>query len=220
MMKKIQIQKSIFSANDKTAAANRKYLNSLDICTINVMASPGAGKTSLILKLLKSLPKKPYKAVIEGDTASRVDAEKVIKAGYDCVQINTAGGCHLTSSMIKSSIKELNPKNQGYVFIENIGNLICPSSFDLGESIKMVISSVPEGDDKPVKYPSIFSIADIIVLNKIDYMKSSDFKLSYFLKGIKAVNQRASVFLVSCKSNAGIKQLVRAIISLWEHQKP
>ncbi|GAK53832.1 hydrogenase accessory protein, HypB [Candidatus Moduliflexus flocculans] len=211
MQNTIIIGQSILAANDEIARSNRLELHERGVCAINVMAAPGAGKTSLIVQLLESLPNEAFKGVIEGDVASSVDTEKILAAGFPAVQINTGGGCHLTAKMIQNVLPEFQLDRNGFLFIENIGNLICPCAYDLGEDLKLVISSVPEGDDKPVKYPKIFQIADVIALNKTDYLTHSDFDLNNFLRGIKAVNPGVPVFQVSCKQRSGIDALAEWI---------
>ena len=212
MQNTITIGQSILAANNEIARANQREFRERGICAINVMAAPGAGKTSLILHLLDSLPQEAFKGVIEGDVASSVDAEKILNAGFPAVQINTGGGCHLTAKMIREVLPRFQLDRSGFLFIENIGNLICPCAYDLGEDLKLVISSVPEGDDKPVKYPKIFQIADVIVLNKTDYLAHSDFDLNNFLHGIEAVNPGVPVFQVSCKQRRGIEELAEWVI--------
>lgn len=199
---KIEVVREILEANDQIALLNREVLNKFNVLTINIMASPGAGKTSLILETIHRLDA-PV-AVIEGDVASTIDSEKVARFNIPVVQINTGGNCHLDASMVKDAIKKLNLEGIKYLFIENVGNLICPASFDLGEDIKIAISSVPEGDDKPYKYPGLFSTVDAVILNKIDLLPYIDFNIEYFKNGITAINKRAKIFPLSCKTKEGI----------------
>lgn len=199
---KIEVVKDILEANDQVALLNREFFDSLRVFTINVMASPGAGKTSLILETIPRLDAPA--GVIEGDVASSIDSEKVARFNIPVVQINTGGNCHLDASMVKDAIKKLNLEGIKYLFIENVGNLICPASFDLGEDIKIAISSVPEGDDKPYKYPGLFSTVDAVILNKIDLLPYIDFNIEYFKNGITAINKRAKIFPLSCKTKEGI----------------
>jgi hydrogenase nickel incorporation protein HypB len=204
----ITIQQTLTASNDEIAAANQAHLRDRGIFTINIMAAPGAGKTSVILRLLAALPTNAWKGVLEADVASSVDTEKIQHAGFPAVQINTAGGCHLTAQMVQAVLPQFMFKHPGFWLIENIGNLICPSTYRLGEDLKLVIASVPEGDDKPLKYPPIFAVADVIVLNKIDYLAYTDFNVTNFLHGVRAVNPNAPVFQVSCKDGTGINALV------------
>ena len=199
---KIEVVKNILDANDQMARENRTFFEKTGIVPINIMASPGAGKTSLILKTidLLGLPV----AVIEGDIASTIDAEKVGAKNVPVVQINTGGACHLDAAMVRKAAKRLNLKHARFLFIENVGNLVCPASFDLGEQAKVVVASVPEGDDKPYKYPGMFSAASAVVLNKIDTLAVIDFDMKRFKKGVKAVNPEAPIFGLSCKTGEGL----------------
>ncbi len=204
----IKIMQKIMGNNQGMAEENRGIFAADGVRMINIMASPGAGKTSVISAILNKLRDEIPMGVIEGDIASSIDAEKVEKLGFPAVQINTGGGCHLDANVIREAYNELGITN-GMVFIENVGNLICPSSFDLGENLRVVISSVPEGDDKPYKYLSMFAKADVVVLNKCDLMPYIDFKLENFKTGLYAINtQNAPLFIVSCTTGEGIDELV------------
>lgn len=209
---KIEIKRSIFATNDQEAEAVRQKLAGLELAAVNLLASPGAGKTSLLLRLLALLAPKMAVGVIEGDVASSIDAEKIKAAGYPVVQLNTDGGCHLSAAMIGPALDQLGLKGPGIVFIENIGNLICPAEFDLGESLRLVEASVPEGDDKPVKYPGIFQTADAIVVNKIDLLGQVEFDPAIFASRVKVLNDRAPVFSVSCRANTGLEPLADWLI--------
>src|SRR3989339_61717 len=199
----IELGDQILSENNSEAKKVREKLKKLNLFAINIMASPGAGKTSLIIQLLKALPKELKAGVIEGDVASSVDTDKIKALGWPAFQINTSGGCHLTAAMVDRAIDNLGISGPGIIFIENIGNLICPTEFDLGENLRLVLSSVPEGDDKPIKYPGIYQKADAIVLNKIDFLPHSDFDYDYFLKGLRLTNPAAPVFKLSSKTGEG-----------------
>lgn len=217
----IKVMKNIMHANQKLAEENRDFFSSKGIKAVNIMASPGSGKTSTILKLIDAFGDKAHVAVVEGDIASSIDAEKIDKLGNPVVQINTGGGCHLDANMIKSAIESLNLKDGAILFIENVGNLVCPSSFDLGEGIKMVIASVPEGHDKPYKYTSMFEAADIVVLNKMDLMPYIDFDRDSFYKGVKALNENAEVIEISCKTGEGIEKLAQWMLTAQvSHSRP
>jgi len=204
-MIKIDAGKAVLSANDRQALQNYQTWQASNLTAINVMASPGAGKTSVITGLLKSLPPGLSNGVIEGDVASSIDTDKLVALGFRATQINTNGACHLDANMIASAIKALPVAGPGFIFIENIGNLICPVDFHLGESIRLVIASVPEGDDKPVKYPGIFAAGDAIVLNKTDLLGHVDFRMDFFQAGVRAVNPNARIFTTSCRNNEGIQ---------------
>lgn len=205
---KIDINKPIFETNDRNATDNRAKLTALQLTAVNLLASPGAGKTSFLLQILKNISKEFSVFVIEGDVASSVDAEKIASFGYPVHQINTEGACHLDAKSIGDVIDSMGIKGPGFVFIENIGNLICPTEFDLGESIRIVEASVPEGDDKPIKYPGIFKTADIIVLNKIDLLPYVEFNMDNFVSAVRKLNTKAPIFNVSCKTGEGIEKVV------------
>lgn len=205
----IKVMKNILDANDRLAAENRALFRDRKITAINVMASPGSGKTSVILKVIEGLGKDMGIGVIEGDIASSIDADTIDKLGIPVVQINTGGGCHLDANMIKSAAADLNIKDNSLLFIENVGNLVCPSAFDLGENLKLVIASVPEGHDKPFKYTSMFEAADVIILNKTDLMPYIDFDKESFYKGVRALNEKAPVFEISCRTGFGIQEFLK-----------
>ncbi len=205
----IKVMKNIMDINNKVADLNRDYFAKHGISVVNVMASPGAGKTSMIMKLV-GLSKRRF-SVIEGDIASSIDAQKIDEMGVHVVQINTNGGCHLDANMIHTVVEGEEGFDNSILFIENVGNLVCPSSFDLGEALKLVIASVPEGHDKPFKYTSMFEAADVIILNKTDLLPYIDFDKDAFYKGIRTVNPKAKVFEVSCRSGEGLTELVEWI---------
>jgi len=195
----VKIMKNIMSSNENIASENRRYFKDNGICVINIMASPGAGKTSIITKMIDKMRNDYDFFVIEGDIASSIDAEKIKLLDIPVLQINTGGGCHLDANMIKVAVSELNPSKNSILLIENVGNLICPSAFDLGENLKLVIASIPEGYDKPYKYTSMFEAADIVILNKMDLLNYFDFDLGKFSKGVKALNNSIPIFKLSCK---------------------
>ncbi len=199
---KIEVVKHILDANEQAAAGNKALFKKRRITAVNFMASPGAGKTSLLLRTIEELGA-PV-AVIEGDIASTFDAEKVGEKQVPVVQINTGGECHLDASMIRIALDRLDLKKTRYLFIENVGNLVCPAEFQLGEQARVLVASVPEGDDKPFKYPGMFSTVQAVVLNKIDLLRFVDFNLAQFMTGVRAVNPHAPVFQVSCKTKKGL----------------
>ncbi|MBF0500842.1 MAG: hydrogenase nickel incorporation protein HypB [Candidatus Riflebacteria bacterium] len=209
----IKIRQAVLAHNDAEAAENARIFHDRGFRVVNVMASPGAGKTSLILCLIDHIPAGLTPLVIEGDCASSVDADRVSAAGVGVVQINTDGGCHLEAGMVRKAFIDLSGNGPGVVFIENIGNLICPVEYDLGEDMRLVVASVPEGDDKPLKYPYIFAAADVIVLNKIDLAEHVEFDIASFHAGVRAVNDHAQIFEVSCKSGDGLKPLTKWLFS-------
>jgi hydrogenase nickel incorporation protein HypB len=204
----IKVLKNIMHANQQLAEENRSFFKARGITAVNIMASPGAGKTSIILKIIEALNNEVGVSVIEGDIASSIDADKVERYGVPVVQINTGGGCHLDANMIKTVVSDMKIKDNSLMLIENVGNLVCPSTFDLGESLKLVIASVPEGHDKPYKYTSMFESADVIVLNKTDLMPYIDFDKDLFYKGIGALSQSAAIFEVSCRTGEGVDAFI------------
>ncbi len=208
-MKKIEVIQNVLEANEAIARRNRELLEKHGILGINVMSGPGAGKTSLILQTIAGLRDRLNVAVIEGDVASTVDAEKVQDEARAVVQINTRNmpeSCSLTAAMIESALKELPLDEVDLVLIENIGNLICPSEFALGEHRRVVISSLPEGDDKTAKYPLIFVDADVVIVNKIDLLPYLDFDLAAFREAVRGLNSEALVLQLSCKTGQGVEE--------------
>ena len=201
----LPVVEKILSANDRIAHQNRKLLDGQGIVAVNVMASPGAGKTSLILRSIEALRGRLRAGVIEGDVAGHVDADKVAESGTPVVQINTGGGCHLDAPQVQSALEQLPLEKIDLLFIENVGNLICPTDFALGEHVNMLIANVPEGHDKPIKYPGMFAAVDAIILNKIDLMPYIDFDLEAFRAAVRALNADAPLFEVSCKTGEGIE---------------
>ena len=202
---KVEIVEKILEANDQLAKTNRDILDLAGCFGINIMASPGAGKTSFILQTIRNLSSSIRIGVIEGDTAPvTIDADKIMETGSPAVQINTGGECHLDASMLNAGIQKLPIKNLDLLIVENVGNLICPAAFSLGTHIDVMISSVPEGDDKPYKYPNIYRSLDVLILNKIDLFPHVEFNTEFFLNGLKILNPGLAVFQVSCKTGEGI----------------
>ena len=212
-MAEISVQKQILSANDEVAAENRAAFTQKHILAINIMASPGAGKTSVILATAERLPESMRPAVIEGDLASRIDTEKVLASGIPAIQINTGGNCHLDAPMIRSALPGLPLDRIDLLFIENVGNLVCPAEFDLGAALSVVVASVPEGHDKPYKYPGMFAAGDAVLLNKADLAAYFDFDLDYFRRGVAMVNPDAAVFVVSCRTGTGLEEWVSWLVA-------
>jgi hydrogenase nickel incorporation protein HypB len=204
----IKVLKNILSANEQIAERNRQLLDSHGVFTVNLMSSPGAGKTSLIMETIKRLRGKVKVGVIEGDVSSSMDAETVAKAGVPVLQINTDGGCHLDANMVSSAFNNFPLREVELLIIENVGNLICPAEFALGEHRKVVIASVPEGDDKPYKYPLMFDIADAVLVNKIDLLSYLNFDVQAFTQAVKGINEKAEIIHVSCVNGRGIEQWV------------
>lgn len=203
-MTELKVEEKILSANDRLALENRARLDRAGVHAVNLMASPGAGKTSLILRTLAATRGRCSLGVIEGDLASRVDADKVQAAGAPAIQINTGGGCHLDAVMLSHALDELDLGAIDLLLIENVGNLVCPTQFALGEHRRVLVASVPEGHDKPVKYPSSFMDMDAIVLNKIDLAPHVDFDYIAFERAVRAVNPIAPLFPLSCRTGEGV----------------
>jgi hydrogenase nickel incorporation protein HypB len=203
-IKVIQVGEKILGKNEDKAKENKKRLDKQGILTINIMSSPGAGKTSLILSTIKQMSKKYKIAVIEGDVASSVDAEKVNALGIPVVQINTNGGCHLDAFMVEEGLDNLALDKVDLLFIENVGNLICPNNYLLGEDVRLMIASMPEGDDKPYKYPAMFADSDIVILNKTDLQPHLDFNEKAFRKVVTGLNPDVIIFPISCKTGSGM----------------
>lgn len=201
---KVKVLKNVLEANEAIAAKNKSSFDKHKVFTLNLMSSPGAGKTSLILQTIRKLKDKIKIAVIEGDIASQIDADKVKEEAVNVVQINTGGGCSLDANMVSQALDRLPLSKVNLLFIENVGNLVCPAQFALGEHRRVIVSSLPEGDDKPLKYPIIFTDADAVVINKIDLLPYVNFDLAAFQKAIKNLNPEVKIFRVSCSTGAGI----------------
>ncbi len=200
----LSIKENILGANKEKAEINRKLLDRHRTLMINIMSSPGSGKTSLILRAINRFRDKYRIAVIEGAIASSIDADKIARQDIPAIQINTAGGCHLDAQMIKRALDTLDLDRIDLIFLENIGNLVCTADFDLGAHKNVVILSIPEGDDKPHKYPIAFVEADAVLVNKIDVLPYFDFKLDAFPEIISGFNPAAKVFPVSAKTGEGL----------------
>jgi hydrogenase nickel incorporation protein HypB len=208
-MKKIEVVQNILEANETIANRNQQLLDKHKVFVINIMSAPGAGKTSFILQTLGRLKDKLNIAVIEGDVASTVDAEKVQNEAKAVVQINTRNmpeSCSLMAVMIESALKDMPLDNIDLILIENLGNLICPAEFALGEHKRVLIASLPEGDDKPIKYPLIFVDADAVIINKMDLLPHVDFDIAAFRRSVSGLNPEAEVFQISCKTGEGIEE--------------
>jgi len=203
-MAEVKVVEKIMGANEQIAAQNRRLLDERGIVTVNLMASPGAGKTSLIMRTIEALRDRLRIGAIEGDTASRVDADRVATAGVPVVQINTGGGCHLDAPMVRYALDRLPLDEIDLLLIENVGNLVCPAGFALGEHVRVLIASVPEGDDKPYKYPGMFSSVDAVVINKTDLLPYLEFDVPAFRQLIAGLNPEARIFEVSCTTGEGV----------------
>ena len=202
----IDMKQPILDKNDRLAQENRALFAEKKVFVLDLLASPGSGKTSTILATIEALRDEFNIAVIEGDIASSVDSEKIKEQGIAAVQINTGGACHLESDMIRRAIEVLDLDNLDLIIVENVGNLVCPTDFDLGENMKAMILSVPEGDDKPLKYPGVFQAASAIVLNKIDTLPVFNFDRERFESHIKGLNPTAPIFALSATSGQGVDE--------------
>ena len=212
MTKNILVVEKILSANDQIAAENRSIFDAAGVKSFNLMASPGAGKTSLIEQTIKYLLPLMNLAIIDGDIATNIDADRAEAAGAIAVQINTGGECHLDAVMVNSALKQMNMKNIHIVIVENVGNLVCPASFHLGTHKSVLIASIPEGDDKPYKYPGMYRGVDALVINKIDLLPYVPFNMEYFRKGVEILNPGVVTFPVSCKTGEGLDRWFTWII--------
>ncbi len=205
-MGQIDIGEKILSINDEIAQQVRALLDEGRLFGLNLMGSPGAGKTSVILATATALTDRLKLAVIEGDIASQVDADRVAAAGIPVHQINTGGMCHLDAPMVRDAMSKLDTAGAEVLLIENVGNLVCPNEFALGTHRQVVIASVPEGDDKPYKYPAMFQDADAVVLNKMDLLPYIEFDVEAYRRLLFALNPDVAVFPVSCKTGKGIAE--------------
>jgi hydrogenase nickel incorporation protein HypB len=205
MTKRIPIIENILSANDQMAARNRDVLDRSGVYAINIMASPGAGKTSVILKTLETLNGRLRLGVIEGDLATSIDTEKALAAGMPAVQINTGGDCHLDAVMISQVLPSFPLSELDLVIVENVGNLVCPANFQLGTHINVLIASIPEGDDKPYKYPGMYKGVQALIINKIDLLPYVHFDMDYFQQGVEILNPGLITFAVSAKTGEGMQ---------------
>ena len=212
--RRIPVIERIMSGNDELALRNRRLLDAASVHAVNIMASPGAGKTSLILGTIRTLAGRLSVATIEGDLASSVDTDKVLATGSPAVQINTGGGCHLDAAQVGDALPELPLEQTDLLFIENVGNLVCPVGFALGEHTRVAISSVPEGDDKPHKYPSIFANVDALVINKIDLVPYIPFDMIEFERLVRGLNPNIRIFEVSCYTGQGLGEWAEWLIEL------
>ena len=219
MTKKISVVEKIHSANDQLALENKQQLDQADLFSLNIMASPGAGKTSLIENTLPLL-KSDYKiAAIDGDVATSIDADRAAEAGATAVQINTGGQCHIDAHMLRNALMELDLDGFDLLLVENVGNLICPASFKLGTDKNVLIASIPEGDDKPYKYPAMYQDVDALIINKIDLLPYVKFNMEYFQKGVQMLNPDLITFPISCTTGEGIEEWVNWVVEHIKEKK-
>jgi hydrogenase nickel incorporation protein HypB len=202
----IRLQQKVLSKNDRLAEANRDWLRRRGVLAINLMSSPGAGKTTLLERTAREMGGKMAISVIEGDQAASLDAKRIRAAGCEVVQINTGAGCHLDAEMVAEGLRMLDPAGGSLVMIENVGNLVCPSLFDLGEEARVVLASVPEGDDKPLKYPHMFRRADLVLVSKTDLLPYVDFDSRRHASDVRKTSPHALMLQVSAATGAGMQE--------------
>ena len=214
MSKNITILENIMTANEKLAVENQSRLDEAGIFAVNIMASPGAGKTSLIEQTLKRLPTEIKVAVIDGDIATSIDADRAKAAGAAAIQINTGVECHLDAVMVQNAINQLDNLDQfRLLIVENVGNLVCPAAFKLGTHKSILIASIPEGDDKPYKYPGMYQDVDALIINKTDLLPYIPFRMDYFSQGVKILNPNLVTFPLSCQTGEGIEPWIDWLMS-------
>ena len=206
MTERVLVLEEVFSANDQLAETNLRRLTEAHVFAVNIMASPGAGKTSLIMRTVEALREEVRIGAVDGDIATTLDADRIAALGVPAIQINTGGGCHLDAVMLQRALSQLELTNLDLLIVENVGNLVCPSSFKLGTHRDVLVASVPEGDDKPYKYPGMYRGVDALVLNKMDVLYAFDFDVDYFRRGVDVLNPGLAFFPLSCKTGEGVEQ--------------
>ena len=218
MTQNIPVIENIMNANDKLAQTNRARIDAAGVFSINILASPGAGKTSLIEQTLPRLKDKLRIAVVDGDIATSIDADRAAKAGAQAaIQINTGGDCHLDAIMLHGALNQLDLTQFDLLIVENVGNLVCPANFKLGTHKTILVASVPEGDDKPYKYPGTYRGVDALVINKIDLLPYVNFRMDYFERGVQVLNPGVVTFPLSCTTGEGVDAWVDWLIESTKH---
>jgi len=207
----------IHSANDRIAAANRAALDAAGVFALNFMASPGAGKTSLVEQTVTRLAENVRVGMINGDIATSLDAERAQLAGATAVQINTGGDCHLDAVMLAQALPALDLHTIDLLIVENVGNLICPANFSLGTHQNVLIASIPEGADKPYKYPGMYRGVDVLVINKIDLLPYVPFDMEFFRKGVEILNPGVTIFPLSCVTGEGVEAWIEWLLTQVKH---
>ena len=200
----VQLGERVLTRNDELADHVREWLAERGLTSVNLMSSPGAGKTSLLEQTIAELGDRETVFVVEGDQETRVDADRLTRAGARAVQVNTGAGCHLDASMVQQALLALSPETGSLVFVENVGNLVCPALFDIGEHAKAVVVSVTEGDDKPIKYPHMFAAADVVVVNKTDLLPHVDFDMDRLVEQARSLNPVVTVLPLSVRTGEGL----------------
>ena len=216
--KRLSLSQSLLSANDRAAAHNREHFQRQNIVALNLISAPGSGKTTLLEGTLKALADQVPCAVIEGDQATTHDAERIEATGCPVVQVNTGAGCHLEANMVHDACHSLDLQNGSLVFIENVGNLVCPSLFDLGEACKVVLLSVTEGDDKPLKYPHIFRASDVVIINKCDLLPYVNFQLDRCMEFIRQLNPNAQILTLTATDPGSLQPWLNTLDRLRSEQ--
>jgi hydrogenase nickel incorporation protein HypB len=213
MTQNIPVVENILNANDRLAEQNRARLDAAGIFSINILASPGAGKTSLIEQTLPLLKGKLRVAAIDGDIATSIDADRAAAAGAGAaIQINTGGDCHLDAVMLHGALNQIDLAQFDLLIVENVGNLVCPANFKLGTHKTVLVASVPEGDDKPYKYPGTYRGVDALVINKVDLLPYVNFRMDYFQQGVQVLNPGVTTFPISCRTGEGLDAWVEWLI--------
>lgn len=218
-MRKVIVEKKILVANEEYALRNRAFLAERKIPCLNVISSPGSGKTTILAKTIEALKDRVRIGVIEGDIQTDIDSRRIRAAGAPAVQIHTEGACHLSAAQISSAIHNLPVDDLDLIIIENVGNLVCPSALDLGETAKIAVLSVPEGDDKPAKYPAIFSRAKAILINKIDLLGAADFDIEKVKADVFKLNKNVKIFLLSAKTGDGLQQWCEWLVEITANRE-
>jgi hydrogenase nickel incorporation protein HypB len=219
MTKTVSVVENILGANERLAQTNRARLDETRTFAVNFMASPGAGKTTLIVRTIEALKDKYRLAGVDGDVATTIDADRMAAAGIPAVQINTGGACHLDAVMLQGALPQVDLENTDVLIIANVGNLICPANFPLGSHINVLIASVPEGADKPYKYPNMYRGVQAVVLNKTDLLPYFDFDMDYFHRGVEVLNPGLAFFPLSAKSGDGFEAWIAWLIGQVESYK-
>jgi hydrogenase nickel incorporation protein HypB len=211
--RKVNVVEGILSANDRVAARVRESLDGAKVFAVNLMASPGAGKTSLVEQTVRGLRGRMRLAVVDGDLATSLDADRAAAAGAQALQVNTGGQCHLDAPMIEAALAKLDLASTDILLVENVGNLVCPASFALGTHRSVLVASVPEGDDKPYKYPPAYRGIDVLILNKVDLLPYVDFRIDYFRKGVEILNPHLRTFVMSCRTGEGVEAWLEWLVT-------
>ncbi len=219
MTQRIPVVEKILGANDRLAAENHARLEAAGVFALNLMASPGAGKTSLIERSVQQLAGRLRLAVIDGDIATSLDADRAAAAGATAIQINTGGECHLDAVMLREALTQLDLSRVDLLIVENVGNLVCPANFQLGTHKSVLIASIPEGDDKPYKYPGTYRGVDALVINKIDLLPYVPFRMDYFRRGVEVLNPGVATFPVSCRTGEGLDAWLDWVFGLVEQHR-